>query len=89
MPIYDLHLLGYIVAIGVAFWAMQMLMTKAFSLITAGMAGIIIYVAVPISYILDYLFLHTKIGYLEIVGVCIIVITNILIGVLLYFKVIS
>ena len=68
---------------------MQMLMTKSFSIITAGMAGILIYIAVPIGYILDYLFLHTQIGLLEIIGVCIIVGTNVVIGVLLYFGVIS
>lgn len=88
-PIYDWTLLFYILAIGVAFWAMQMLMTKSFSIITAGMAGILIYIAVPIGYILDYLFLHTHIGALEIVGVCIIVGTNVMIGILLYFGYIS
>ena len=66
-----------------------MLMTKSFSIITAGMAGILIYIAVPIGYILDYLFFNTHIGLLEIIGVCIIVGTNVVIGILLYYGVIS
>lgn len=82
-------LLLYILGIGVTFWAMQMLMTKSFTMISAGMASILIYIAVPIGYILDYLFLHTPIGLLEIIGVCVIVGTNVVIGTLLYFGVIS
>jgi len=61
-----------------------MLMTKAFKFITAGMAGILIYVAVPVGYFLDYFVLHTKIGTIEITGACIIVISNVAIGVLLF-----
>lgn len=64
-------------------------MTKSFKFITAGMAGILIYIAVPIGYVLDYLFLHTQIGGIEILGVGIIVGTNVIIGFLLYFGVIS
>lgn len=89
MPKYDWVLVLYILGIGVCFFVMQMMMTKAFRFITAGMAGILIYTAVPMGYILDYLVLHTQIGVLEIIGVCIIVGSNIVIGFLLYFKVIS
>lgn len=88
-PVYDGVLIAYILGIGVTFWAMQMCMTKAFTLITAGMAGILIYIAVPIGYLLDYLFIGTQIGYLELIGVAIIVGTNVVIGFLLYFGVIS
>lgn len=88
-PVYDWKLLLYILGIGIAFWVMQMLMTKSFKFITAGMAGILIYIAVPIGYVLDYLFLNTQIGGMEIGGVCIIVGTNVIIGFLLYFGVIN
>ena len=89
MPKYDTVLILYILGIGFCFFVMQMMMTKAFRFISAGMAGILIYVAVPMGYILDYLFLHTKIGTLEIIGVGIIVGSNIVIGFLLYLKVIQ
>ena len=88
MPKYDWVLIVYILGIGICFFVMQMMMTRAFRYISAGMAGILIYTAVPMGYVLDYLFLHTKIGSLEIIGVCIIVGSNIAIGFLLYFKVI-
>ena len=89
MPIYDWTLILYILGIGFAFFAVQMLMTKSFNFITAGMAGILIYIAVPIGYILDYFFLHTQIGMLEIIGACIIVGSNVIIGFLLYLGVIN
>jgi drug/metabolite transporter (DMT)-like permease len=88
-PIYDWTLFLYILGIGLAFYGVQMLMTKSFKFITAGMAGILIYIAVPIGYILDYAFLGTRIGLIEIIGACIIVSSNVIIGFLLYKGVIS
>ena len=48
--------------------------------IPGSLAGVLIYVAIPTSYILDVAFLGTEVGLLELVGVAIIVVANMLIG---------
>ena len=48
--------------------------------ITASMSSVIIYLSIPVSYILDYLFLGSQVGWLEMIGVCLIVIINVLLG---------
>ena len=48
--------------------------------IPGSLAGVLIYVAIPTSYILDVAILGTKVGLLELIGVAIIVLTNMLIG---------
>ena len=52
--------------------------------IPGSLAGVLIYIAVPIAYILDVAFLGTKVGTLELCGVAIIVLTNMLIGIIEY-----
>jgi drug/metabolite transporter (DMT)-like permease len=54
--------------------------------IPGSLAGVLIYIAVPIAYILDVAFLGTKVGTLELCGVAIIVLTNMLIGIIEYCK---
>ena len=44
------------------------------------MSSVLIYITVPVSYVLDYLFFKQKIGTLEIIGAVIIVMTNSIIG---------
>ena len=47
---------------------------------TAAMSSVLIYITVPMSYVLDYLFFHQRIGLSEIIGAVIIVVTNSTIG---------
>ena len=61
-----------------------MAMTRSMKFITAGMAAILTYIAVPIGYILDYFFLGTHVGYLELIGAFIIVGSNVIIGILVF-----
>ena len=61
-----------------------MLYTKALKFITASMASVLIYIAVPIGYFLDFFILKTQISAIEITGACIIVLSNVAIGMLLY-----
>lgn len=82
-PLYSWSLLGHIVAISLSFWLMMVLMTKSIKMLSAGVSGILLYVAVPTSYLLDYFFLGTRIGIMEIIGACVIVGTNVTIGVLI------
>jgi len=44
------------------------------------MSGILIYVAIPFSYALDFIFYGKKLGVEELIGVSLIVITNVVIG---------
>jgi len=71
---------GLMVALGILYFAMQTMMVYACKLLPATICGILLYVTVPCSYVLDYLFFHQHIGTLEIIGACIIVLTNVTIG---------
>jgi len=81
-PRYEWGMVGLMVAIGAIYSLMQLMMVNGSRLISATMAGILLYVTVPCSYILEYFFFGKKIGYLEIIGALIIVGTNITVGVL-------
>ena len=48
--------------------------------VTASVSSVIIYLALPISYLLDYMFLGQVIGGIEMTGVCLIVIVNVSLG---------
>lgn len=67
-------------AIGVTYFVMQSLMTYSMKYMTAAMSGILIYITIPVSYLLDYIFFNQQFGTLEIVGACLIVGTNVIIG---------
>lgn len=56
LPIYQPGLVCYIFGIGFAFFLVQSLMVYSFQFINASMAGVLIYIAVPCGYILDYFF---------------------------------
>lgn len=59
---------------------MQSLLTYSMKWVTAAMSGILIYVAIPFSYLLDFIFYGKKLGVEESIGVCLIVVTNVIIG---------
>ena len=46
----------------------------------AAMAGVLAYTAIPVSYLLDFLVFKTNVGSLELIGVALIVVTNVTIG---------
>ena len=56
-PIYCWELLGFYVGIGVLFFLMQSLMCYAMRFMPGAMAGVLIYVAIPVSYALDVIFI--------------------------------
>ena len=62
---------------------MMVVMTLAIKRLPASVSGILLYVSIPTSYIFDYVFLHTPIGGIEILGAAIIVGTNVGIALLL------
>jgi drug/metabolite transporter (DMT)-like permease len=59
-------------------------MTMAMSLkyLTASMSGVLIYLAIPFSYVLDFLFFGTLISRIEIIGASLIVGVNVVLGIL-------
>ena len=48
--------------------------------VTAAMSGVLIYVAIPVSYLLDFLFFGKQFGAEELCGVTLIVLTNVTLG---------
>ena len=48
--------------------------------VSASMSGVIIYLGIPVSYLLDYLLFDHEVGFVEMVGVFIIVVVNVLLG---------
>jgi drug/metabolite transporter (DMT)-like permease len=81
---YNAKLTGLILTISFCFWLMKAIITYAMKFIPGSLAGVLIYIAVPIAYILDVAFFGTKVGVLELCGVAIIVLTNMLIGIIDY-----
>ena len=79
-PNYSWALFGIIIATGLLYFAMQSLMTYSLKFVTSAMSAVLIYVAIPISYILDYLFFAKKFGAEELCGVALIIITNVVLG---------
>ena len=77
------------VGIGAAYFIMQALMTYSMKYTTAAMSGVLIYITVPVSYLLDYVFFNQKFGVSEISGACLIVVTNCTIGFLKGYGIIS
>ena len=55
-PKYEWGLLLYYFGISITFFIMQSLMCYSMRLMPAAMAGILIYVAIPVSYLLDWVF---------------------------------
>ena len=55
-PEYSWALFGILIGTGLLYFAMQSLMTYSMKFVTAAMSGVLIYVAIPISYVLDFLF---------------------------------
>ena len=83
-PNYTGGLIGMIIAIGVTFWVMQACITYSLQFIPGSLAAVLFYAAIPMAYILDVAFLGTSVGTLELIGVAIIVLTNMLLGLIDY-----
>lgn len=80
-PIYSWEMVVYVIIISTTFFIMMVLMTVSIKLLPASISGILLYIAIISSYLFDYLFLHTPIGWMELLGAGIIVVTNVGIGV--------
>ena len=70
-----------LVGISFGFWIMQACITYAMRFIPGSLAGVLIYTAVPMAYILDIAFLGTHVGWLELLGVVLIVVSCMVIGI--------
>ena len=79
-PKYCLNFALFMVGIGAAYFTMQALMTYSMKFTTSAMSAVLIYITVPVSYLLDYVFFNQKFGYSELTGACLIVVTNCTIG---------
>jgi drug/metabolite transporter (DMT)-like permease len=79
-PEYTWGLFGILIATGFLYFLMQSLLTYSMKWVTAAMSGVLIYVAIPFSYFLDFVFYGKKLGVEESIGVSLIVVTNVIIG---------
>lgn len=82
VPEYTPEFLLVLVALGASSIVSQTLCNISFKYVTASMTGVIVYLAIPVGYILDIIFLGEEVGSLEIVGACLIVFINVFLGVL-------
>lgn len=73
---------GLAVLIGLLYFLFLSLMTYSMKYISAAVSAVIIYLAIPISYIFDIFIYETHIGKVEALGAIIIVLTNMIIGVI-------
>jgi len=71
---------GLVLAEAFAMFLMQVFMTLGLKYVTAAVSSVIIYVNIPMSYILDYFFFGKVIGKLETVGACLIVGVNVILS---------
>jgi len=61
---------------------MQSLFNYSMRFLTAAISGSLIYIAIPVSYILDFAFFGRKTGALELAGVALILVVNVTLGIL-------
>lgn len=88
-PVFNMELFGYIAVCGIGFFLMMTLLTTGVKMISGAMSGLLLYIAIISSYVFDAFFLNTPIGSIEILGVLIIVGSNIAIAMLIGCKVIK
>ena len=81
-PDYSVFLYLTMVGACFAFSAQNGLMTISMEYCTIGMVSVLLYLAIPMGYLLDWIFLSTKFGVLELTGAAIICFVNVLISVL-------
>lgn len=88
-PIYNSYMFAHIICIGITFSLVMTLMTVSIKMMSASLAGILFYLVVCFAYLLDYFYLGTRIGWMEILGAAIIVGANVTISILIAFKIVK
>jgi drug/metabolite transporter (DMT)-like permease len=81
-PTYSIGMALHILLIGFAYFIFKAMMNWSMKYLTAAASSILLYVTIPTSYFLDYLFFNQKINTIDIIGACLIVVSNVSIGVL-------
>ena len=81
-PKYSWGLFGLVVCTAGLYFMMQSLMNYSMRYLTAAMSGSLIYIAIPVSYILDYFFFNQTFGFKKLLGVFLIVFVNVTLGIL-------
>ena len=64
------------------YFVMQSLLTYGLSIVNASVSAIMLYVTIPVSYMLDIFFMGKQVGVLECIGAVMIVGINVIIGIL-------
>ena len=75
-----MSMFGLIILTSVLLILMTTLFNYSMKYVTASMSSVIIYLAIPASYMLDFFFMGTQVGAIEIIGACMIVTVNVALG---------
>lgn len=81
-PEYSVVLYLTMLAAAIAFSLQNASMTISMQFLDVGMVSVLLYLAIPVGYILDWFFLGQQFGALELGGAAIICGVNLIIGVL-------
>jgi len=87
--IFNGELFGYVLVCGIGFFLMMSMLTIGVKMISGAMSGLLLYIAIISSYVFDAVFLKTPIGSIELLGVFIIIGSNVAIGALIACKVVK
>mmetsp|Transcript_10204 Transcript_10204/g.17191 ORF Transcript_10204/g.17191 Transcript_10204/m.17191 type:complete len:83 (+) Transcript_10204:1182-1430(+) len=73
---------GFMILAALIQFAFSVCMTVSFKYLTATLSGVLIYLAIPFGFILDYLIFGTIISRMEIIGASLIVGVNVVLATL-------
>jgi len=86
---YDYEVYIYICAIVLIFYVHILLMNASWKYNTVGLTGVLLYLCIPISYGMEWLFVRRPVESAELLGTGLIFLTNVTIVSLRLFKIIN
>ena len=85
IPTYTWQMYAFMFLIALCAFFQQGLMALAMKYNTIGAVAVILYLAIPLGFVLDMIFFNKKLSSMEILGACIIVVVNITIAMMRIF----
>lgn len=79
---YSLEMIGILFGLGLSSVFTMSIFIYSMQFVTAAQSGVLIYIAIPVSYALDFIFYDKVIGILEVTGALIIIVANVSFAVL-------
>jgi drug/metabolite transporter (DMT)-like permease len=88
-PLYSWKMYSMMIAAGFTSFLFSICMVVGLKNISATVSAVLTYLAIPFSFLLDFLFLGSLVSRLEIIGAAVIVATNITLAILRGSKVVD